>query len=187
MPSFPDLSAPLGDGHVTLRYEAERDIPEILIAHQDDPQMHARLGAARPPSGAELGTQSERAEADRRAGTWASLTILQPGDEDCRGRVNVHHVDWDHRRAELGIWVAPQVRGRGMARRALRLATGWLFETCAFERLAVVTECDNAPMRRAAAAAGFVEEGVLRGYDEGPSGRVDCVILSLLRTDPASA
>ena len=59
MPAFPELTEPLHGERVALRYAAERDIPEILIAHQDDPELHVRLGLVRPPSGAELGRRIE--------------------------------------------------------------------------------------------------------------------------------
>ena len=52
MPAFPDLVAPLTDGQVSLRFASEWDIPDILIAFQDDPQLHVSLGMGRPPSGA---------------------------------------------------------------------------------------------------------------------------------------
>ena len=66
MPSIPELDKPL-DRRASWRCAtaAERDIPEILIAYQDDPELHMRLGLERPPSGAELGRQME--EAGRRA------------------------------------------------------------------------------------------------------------------------
>jgi RimJ/RimL family protein N-acetyltransferase len=143
-----------------LRFAAERDIPEILIAHQDDPQLHARLGLRRPPSGAELGRQMERAEDDRASGTRVGLTILEPGSDDCRGRISVHNIDWDRGCAELGIWLALQVRGRGLGRAALRLAARWLFEDCGLERIELLTEPDNEPMLRAAHGAGFIDEGM---------------------------
>lgn len=44
MVAFPELDEPLRDELIALRFGAERDIPEILIAHQDDPAMYARLG-----------------------------------------------------------------------------------------------------------------------------------------------
>src|SRR5207237_6406332 len=119
MPVIPVLSAPLSDGHVELRLAAERDIPEILIAFQDDPTLYLRLGMEKPPSGAQLGSRSERAEARREAGEGVDLTILEPGSDVCRGRVGIERLEWKHRRAELGIWVAPQLRGRGLASRAL--------------------------------------------------------------------
>ena len=183
MPSIPNLTEPLTDSVVSLRLGAEWDIPDILIAYQDDPEMHLRLGEDRPPTGAELGSASERHEADRLAGECARLTMVQPGSDDCRGRITVHHIDWYNRKAELGIWVAPQVRGSGVARSALRLAAVWLFDDLGLERLTLITETHNEPMLRAGRAAGFVEEGVLRGYDRTPTGRVDCTIMSLIPTD----
>lgn len=180
MPSIPALEQPLVCERVGLRLAEERDIPEILIAHQDDPQLHARLGLKRPPSGAELGRQMELAARERETGVRARLTILEPGSDECRGRVSVHSIDWDSGRAELGIWLAPQVRGRGLATAALRLAAGWLFDQCGLERVQLLTEPDNEAMLRAARAAGFVECGMQRRLD------VDMIVLSLDRDELAS-
>jgi [ribosomal protein S5]-alanine N-acetyltransferase len=85
------------------------------------------------------------------------------------------------------VWVAPQFRGRGYASSALTLAAGWLFAACGLERLALLTETDNEPMLRVAAAAGFVREGVLRSHTRERGRRVDGVILSLLPGDPRGA
>lgn len=183
MVPFPELEEPLRDDRIALRFGAERDIPEILIAHQDDPTMHARLGDERPPSGAELGRAAERAQADRLAGTHLELTIVEVGADECRGRVAVGHVVDDGAKAELRVWVAPQYRRRGYARRALALASRWLFDSCGVRRISVLTETDNELMQRAASAAGFVQEGVLRGYWRGQRGRIDAVVLSLLPGD----
>ena len=96
MPAIPALTEPLSDGHIRLRAASERDIPEILIAYEDDPQLHLRLGEDRPPSGAQLGTRAELAAAELAAGSCARLTILEPGSEDCRGQLTLHTIDWDH-------------------------------------------------------------------------------------------
>jgi RimJ/RimL family protein N-acetyltransferase len=182
--AFADLEQPLQGERIALRYGAERDIPEILIAHQDDPHLYARIGDTRPPSGAELGRESERAAAHRGALEAAERTIVELGGDDCRGRISVRHIDSEAARAELRVWVAPQVRGRGYAREALVLACRWLFGACGFERIGVMTETDNEPMQRAALAAGFVREGVLGGYwRDGRGGRLDAVSFSLLPPD----
>jgi RimJ/RimL family protein N-acetyltransferase len=183
MPPIPPLDQPLTDSHVTLRDAAERDIPEVLIAHDDDPDLHVKRGLAKAPTGAQLGREAETADAERAAGTLATLTIVEPGSDVCLGQVIVHSVEWDHGRAELGIWLAPQARGRGLGRHALRLAAKWLLTTCGLERVQVLTEPNNAPMLGAARAAGFQLEGVLRGYQRDRSGRVDCAVLSLVRSD----
>jgi RimJ/RimL family protein N-acetyltransferase len=97
--------------------------------------------------------------------------------------VIAHDFDWENGRAEIGIWVAPQIRGQGMARRSLRLATRWLFEACRLERIAMLAEPDNEPMLRSARAAGFVDEGVLREYARERGKRVDMAVLSLIPED----
>jgi RimJ/RimL family protein N-acetyltransferase len=173
----------LRDALVTLRQSAERDIPEILIAYQDDRSLHVGMGEERPPSGAELGRREEQAGAERVAGTQVTFTILEPDSDICRGQINVHHVDWDHRRAELGIWLAPQARGRRLAPSALRLTSGWLFEACGLARVHVLTSPDNEAMIGAGRAAGFTPEGVLRAYSRLRGRRADRAVMSLLPSD----
>lgn len=163
MPSFPELTEPLSDGVIELRLASEWDIPDILIAHQDDRELYRRLGLARPPSGAELGRRAEHEPAERATGTRLRLTIVEPGDRTCRGQLDVHRVDWAERSAELGIWLAPQVRGRGWATRALRLGAGWLVEICGLRRLTVRADPANQPMVAAARAAGFSATAPLAG------------------------
>jgi ribosomal-protein-alanine N-acetyltransferase len=185
--AFPDLEQPLSGERVALRFGAERDIPEILIAHQDDPGLYARIGDSRPPSGAELGRAAEHAAAERAAVSGAQLTIVELGHDGCRGQITVNHVERETARAGLRVWVAPHVRGRGYAREALRLAGRWLFDSCGLLRVEILTETDNEPMQHAASAAGFVREGVLRSYWRDPRGRLDAVSFSLLPSDLADA
>jgi RimJ/RimL family protein N-acetyltransferase len=180
MPGFPELTAALGDGPVSLRFTVERDIPEILIAHQDDPHLHQQLGRRRPPSGAEVGSACERAPAERAAGNSVALTIVQTGADTCVGQVLVRDLDWFDRRAELCIWLTPGVRGRGLASAALRLASRWLFEQADIVRLAVLSVPENAPLRRAAERAGFADEGTLRSHLVLNGTRSDAVSLALL-------
>jgi RimJ/RimL family protein N-acetyltransferase len=184
MPSFPALPEPLRDDRVALRYAAERDIPEILIAHDDDPHLYVLVGRERPPTGAELGRRAENEPAERAAGTGARFTIVEPGSEAFLGQLSVHHVDWEQSRAELGVWLTPQARGRGLCARALRLLGAWLITTCGFERVQVFTDPNNAAMIGAARAAGYQSEGVLRSYQLLARGRrVDSAVFSLVRAD----
>jgi RimJ/RimL family protein N-acetyltransferase len=173
----------LSDGGVVLRDYEERDIPEILIAYQDDPRLHVHNREDRPPSGAELGSRAEREAAVRAAGERVTLTVLEPHEDTCRGQIRVEDVDWDHRRAELRIWLAPQVRGRGLGRGALRLAGEWLLKACGLARLEMLAEPENLAAIHAAQAAGFVREGVLREYQRKRGKGVDMVVMSLIPAD----
>ena len=183
MPSIPDLIEPLRDHEVEVRFAAERDIPEILIAYQDDPQLHLKLGLERPPSGAELGRAIEHAAAERAAGTAARLTLVQSGSDEFAGQIDLRRIDWDHASAEIGIWLVPALRGQGLGRRALGLAGRWALTDCGLERVGILTEPCNRAMTAAARGAGFTPEGVLRGYLRERGRRVDCAVLSLIRSD----
>lgn len=126
MPAIPAPPDRITDALIELRPIAEWDIPEVLIAHQDDRDLHRRLGLARPPTGAQLGSEVDTAEARRLAGDAVKLTIVEPGGNDCRGRVEVAGFDWEQGSAELRVWVAPQLRGRGYEQRAAELTAQWL-------------------------------------------------------------
>lgn len=180
MPAIPSLAQPLSDGRLTLRFTLASDIPEILIAYQVDPQLHIRMSRERPPSGAELGRELEEAERERAQGTRASLTLVEPPADDCRGVLTVHTIEWEQKRAELGIWLVPERRGKGLGRRALQLVSPWLFAAWGLARLELLTDPDNEPMLKAAGSVGFVREGLLRSYRRTRGGRRDMVVLSLL-------
>lgn len=196
MPAIPELTDALDGGHVSLRLAAERDIPEVLIAHQEDPRLAAALGLARPPSGAQLGRMMEAAPGLRRAGTAVTFTIVAPASDDCRGQIHADRFDWEHAHADLRIWVAPDGRGRGLGRRALALAAAWLIEACALVRVQILCAPANEAAIHAALGAGFTREGVLRAHVRAPAGRTgrpggrghparaDQIILSRIASDP---
>jgi RimJ/RimL family protein N-acetyltransferase len=177
---LPLLTETLRDGPVGLRDAAARDIPEVLIAYEDDPEMHERLFEARPPSGAALGRRAESDYADRAAGSRAALTVLADGSDRCVGQLSVRDLDWEHARGELSLWIAPGARRRGLGSRSLRLACGWLFDRCELARLQVLVEPDNLAMLRTAARAGFRDEGILRAHVRRRNARLDVAVLSLL-------
>jgi RimJ/RimL family protein N-acetyltransferase len=133
MPSFAGLTAPLSDGVVSLRPSAERDIPEILIAYQDDRTLAAALGERRPPTGAALGSRAENAGGELRAGRSLTLTVMEAGSDVCRGEVRISDVDWEAQQATVTVWLAPEVRGRGLARRAHALSLDWLSRECGLD------------------------------------------------------
>jgi|SRR5579875_1983464 len=179
MSELPLLDAPLRAGGVALRPYAERDIPEILIAYQDDPQLHRLLGQARPPSAAQLGRTAEAAEADRRRGLALWLTICRDGEDRCIGQVSLHSLDWTAASGELSLWLAPGERGCGHGRRALSLAARWLLEHASLSRLELLVDPANEPMKRTAAAVGARVEAA-----SSTAGRSGAQMLRYVLTHP---
>ncbi|HTU28478.1 MAG TPA: GNAT family protein [Solirubrobacteraceae bacterium] len=185
--AFPDPPPTLADGTIALRLAAERDIPETLIAHQDDPGLARALGLTRPPSGAELGRRAEASAAERGAGRELWLTVVTAtGTDECVGQIDVHDVEPDDGRAALTIWIAPGQRRRGLGSAALALAGRWLIAEVGLHRLQILADPANPAIRGAALRAGFKAEGVLRGYRPGAGKagfRADAEVLALVAAD----
>ena len=84
---------------------------------------------------------------------------------------------------EIGIALAPEVRGRGYGTQAHRLLTAYLFAHTMVNRIEATTETGNIAEQRALEKAGFTREGVLRGYGWRDGRWVDGVLYSILRAD----
>ena len=71
-------------------------------------------------------------------------------------------------------------RGRGVARRAIRRVSDYAIGELGLARIEILVEPHNEASCRAAAAAGFTREGLLRQFLEFEAQRHDLVMYSLL-------
>jgi RimJ/RimL family protein N-acetyltransferase len=86
--------------------------------------------------------------------------------------------------AEVGYWVAPWARGRGVATAATRALSERAFAD-GIARLELRTEPENTYSQRVALAAGYSWESLQRAAGEGPGGaRRDLIQWVRLRGDP---
>jgi RimJ/RimL family protein N-acetyltransferase len=85
--------------------------------------------------------------------------------------------------AETGYWVIPRARGRGLATRAVRLASAWALGDAGLARIQALVEPENEASQRVLRAAGFQSEGVLRSYLGTGGRRADAVVFSRITHD----
>jgi RimJ/RimL family protein N-acetyltransferase len=78
------------------------------------------------------------------------------------GSCGLVHVDAAELVAEVGYWVAPWARGRGVGASALPLLSAWALDAGGLQRLEALIEPANAASCAVATASGFALEGVLR-------------------------
>lgn len=92
--------------------------------------------------------------------------------------------------AEIGYWVDPRARNRGVATTAVRAVCQWAVTTAGIELIEWRCEAGNMASRRVAEKAGFRIEATLRKRRVRQGVRVDEWVGSLLRdevmADPAS-
>jgi RimJ/RimL family protein N-acetyltransferase len=85
---------------------------------------------------------------------------------------------------EVGYWVAPEARGRGVATAAARLIAAHAF-AAGYSRLILRAEPTNPNSHRVAIAAGFSRESLERdGGTTRDGGRADLAVWSRLPNDP---
>ena len=96
-------------------------------------------------------------------GTEASFRITDADDGTTLGQVSVQNIDSVVRTARVGYWVMPEARGRGVATRALLLATRWALTDLGLNRLELGHALGHEASCRIAERCGFRYEGILRG------------------------
>jgi RimJ/RimL family protein N-acetyltransferase len=183
MPGVVLPGEPLIDGPTALRPWREADIPALVAACQD-PEI-ARWTRVPSPYGE---TDARLFMLDREdgllKGTAAPFAIVS-ADDDTKliGSVGLMRFAWNHRRAEVGYFVAREARGAGHATRAVTLSCHWGLAQLGLERIDLLTATGNAASQRVAERAGFTREAVLRLYLAGKDGLQDMVVFGLLAGD----
>jgi RimJ/RimL family protein N-acetyltransferase len=116
------------------------------------------------------------------AGTTAPFAIVSRRDQ-LLGSIALMRIDWSNARAEVGYWLARWGRGEGHATRALSQICGWGFSRLGLGRIELFAATGNLASQRVAERAGFVREGVLRGYMRAKEGQQDMVAYALLAAE----
>lgn len=153
-----------GDG-IVLRafgWSDEADLAEVFA----DPEIVTWNPG--PPEGA-LAFMRERN--DWSAGTHASWAVAAAGAGPgagpepagrLLGSVSLHKIDRDQGDAEVGYWVAPWARRRGVGAAAAAAAAAYGFERLGLHRAYLFHAVENTASCAVARRAGFALEGTLR-------------------------
>ena len=120
-----------------------------------------------------------------RTGDTLYLAIADLATDEYLGNVQLHAFKWDDAQCEIGYWVLPEARGRGVSAHATRLLSQWAIDVLGMERVEATADFDNEASQRSLERAGFVREGTRRNVAQAQRGRVDQAIFSLLRGDVA--
>lgn len=177
----------LADGLVTLRPWHEDDA-DALVRRINDPDVASFLDLVPHPYTPQDARDWFAIAAEGwEAATSATFAIHVLGVEGAAGGVGVRFLgDLDEGGAEIGYWVGADIRRRGVATAATRLAAKWAFESVPdLARLQLRAAVENVASNRVAEKAGFTREGVLRAqrFNVRLGKRVDFVMWSLLREE----
>jgi RimJ/RimL family protein N-acetyltransferase len=172
-------AAGIDDGVVRLRFRTKADLPAIAeAARDDDVQRWTRV-----PEDYDLEKAHEfyiQGEREAREGKALHLVVADAADNAFLGSCGVVEMIVDEQRCEIGYWLAPWARGRGVMTRSVRLLCAWLLEELAMQRIAAGAEPGNPTSQAVLERVGFQREGITRSLFEEKGRRRDYVYFSLL-------
>lgn len=146
-----------------LRPWRAADVPAAARAARD-PAIRRYSHLPEPFDRSAVTAWVEGMAAERAAGRALRLVI---GDaqrpELLLGAIALFDLRRDRAEGEIGYWLAPGARGRGLAGRAVGLLAGWALARHGLERVLATVDPDNDPSRRVLAGCGFRETGIRDG------------------------
>ena len=173
----------LTDGDVTLRRAVPSDAADVAEVYNEADTRHWMLWDDEEVDEAEALANIERSEEAWAEGSNAPFRIVADGH--VVGGVNLNFRG--HRVAEIAYFLRASARGRGLATRAVLLASDWGFRGRELARVQLRVDPANEASVALAERAGFTFEGVERSSAAYPDGhRFDSRVYSLLPSERVS-
>jgi [ribosomal protein S5]-alanine N-acetyltransferase len=171
----PVLDAP----PVRLRPWRESDVAVVVVAAADPliPLVTTVPSSGRADDAAAYVERQRRRLAE---GVGYSFAIADAASDEAVGQIGLWTSQVETGRASTGYWVAEPYRGRGCATAALRALVAWAATIEEVERLELHVEPSNEGSWRAAEAAGFEREGLLRRWQRVGGERRDMYVYSVV-------
>ncbi|SCG67260.1 GNAT family N-acetyltransferase [Micromonospora coxensis] len=171
-------------GPVRLRPFRPADADDLAAGCGDPENLRFNPGMPRPYTVADARWWiAEGAPAARAAGGVA-YAVVDAGTDRLVGGAGLSQVVPGRDQAEVGYWVAPWARRRGIATAVTRALAATAFHA-GLVRLELLTHAENPASQRVALAAGFRPEGVRRAAGRArDGGRHDLLAWVRLTDDP---
>ena len=162
---------------VVLRFPSLEHVDEILPAFTD-PEL--REAGNLPAFGREeLLASIDELPALAERGRLLALTALDAETGEVVGGGTLHHLDAERAIVEIGYFVLPHARGRGVATTIARLLSGHAF-SLGIKRVAAYVNVGNTASERVVERAGLTREGVVRSMPKPDGRRIDKTLFSQL-------
>jgi RimJ/RimL family protein N-acetyltransferase len=110
-------------------------------------------------------------------GTGLTWCVADREDDRCLASISLEGFGGYARRAELGYWAHPEIRGRGLVTEAARLVTTYAESHDLVDSILVRVAETNTASRHVAVTAGYREVGVLRRAEPLGDGTVTDLVL----------
>jgi RimJ/RimL family protein N-acetyltransferase len=160
-----------GDGIVIRRFRDGDAEPYAAATRDPEIVAHSGLpGGYTPDSVRALFARYNAAE------DFVQRAIADPQTDELLGTVILFNVARHEARCEVGFWLVPGARGRGVAAAAVGLACDWAIRAWGVRRFDAHSDVDNPAAHAVLERNGFSREGELRGWGARGAERVDAYV-----------
>lgn len=166
---------------LTLRIPRRSDAP-ALFALASDPEVTRWFSWGPYTEETQARAYLERLPGQRRRGEQLDL-VQEHREHGVIGITGLSEFSLRDRRALVGTWFGREHWGSGANRESKALVCHLGFDLLGLERITSVANVENGRSRRALEKAGFVHEGVLRGWHRHGDRQLDVAIVSILRPE----
>lgn len=174
----------LADDAIVVRAVTEELLDDVHEACQD-PAIQRFTVVPSPYTRADAEAWMEMSRRGFEQGTGAHMVVVDVEGGRLLGACGIG-IDRGDLAGEIGYWVAPWARARGVATTAARLVCRWAFEELGLGRINLRTQVDNGASNAVATNLGFTLEGTMRagsvvGHGGDPDApRIDVNLYGLL-------
>jgi len=176
----PNLAVPhegIRAGEVILRFPLIEDVDAILPAFSDPELREAGNLPAFDREALVASIQDLPILAEQ--GRLLALAAVDARSGEVTGGGTLHHLDSERKIVEIGYFVLPHARRRGVATTIARLLSEHAFSH-GIERVAAYVNVGNIASEHVLERAGFTREGVVRSMPKPDGRRIDKTLFSLL-------
>ena len=99
------------------------------------------------------------------------------------GRIGLHHINHQHRIAEIGYWLADGLQGRGIISKSCKAIIKHAFKELGLNRIEIKCGVGNDKSRAVAEKLQFKQEGILRQAELLNGKFIDLYLYALLKDE----
>lgn len=169
----------LNNDTITLRPLEPTDL-DILYRWENDSALWAVSDTSAPYSRKALWSYLETYTGDIYAQRQLRLMITLTGNGTPIGTIDFMNFDPLNNRAELGLFVSQDYRGKGLGRQALELLTSYARDHIGLRQLYVYIALDNEVCLNLFKDFGYIQVGVLRSWVKRGTNYRDVALMQMI-------
>ena len=166
----------LSNSTITLRAIEPTDL-DLLYRRENDTDLWAVTNTHAPYSRQMLWQYLQSYTGDIYASQEVRFVVTLTGTGEAVGLLELMHFDPLNNRAELGLCIFGEYRGKGYGRQALRLIEGYAARHIGLKQIYVMIQLSNADCLALFKSEGYREVGILEAWVKRGNTYHDAVLL----------